>query len=101
MQIPHRKLGIVVVVGLGMLVAAAIAPARAADDGDDPGLNNVGSGGLASNALTPTALTGYPGVVSGSALGDLNGVVVEATTVSRPTEYCPGSEMISQEKSKC
>src|SRR5262249_28050810 len=82
-----RKLGIVVVTGLGMLVAAAIAPARAADDGDDPGLNNMGGGGLSSNALTPIALIGYPGMVSGSVLGDLNGVVLEAATLPHAAQY--------------
>jgi hypothetical protein len=97
MQMPLRKLCIAVVAGLGMLIATAIIPVRAADDGDDPGLNGISGGGIASNALTANAVGGnttWPQapaasalIASGLPLGELNGVVVKAVTLPQALEY--------------
>ena len=92
----NHKTGLAALASIGLLTSAqAHAGTRAlnitiaemdfeaiVDDGD-----SMSGGGLASNALTPTALALFGGVMTGSRLGDLNGVVVEIVTAPRATEY--------------
>jgi hypothetical protein len=78
----HRKLGFAAFAGVGLLIGAASTPARA-----DTHMQAVERNALATNDIHLQALTASGLIASGSALGDLNGVVVEAVTLPQTLEY--------------
>jgi hypothetical protein len=82
----HRKLNLAALVGLGMLIGAMSTPVRAVGG---PGWceNALTANGFATNDIRYQALTPSGLIVSGSALGDLNGIAVEAITLPQTLEY--------------
>jgi hypothetical protein len=78
----HRKLRIAAFAGLGMLIGAASTPARAGFHIQALAANGISTNGFHMQALTATGM-----IASGSALGDLNGVAVEAITLPQALEY--------------
>jgi hypothetical protein len=72
-----RKLRTAAFAALGMLIGAASTPAGA----------YILPNGISTNGIHVQALTATGMIASGSALGDLNGVAVEAITLPQALEY--------------
>ena len=78
----HRKLRFAAFAGLGMLIGAASTPTLATT-----WPQALTANALATNDIHYQALTASVLIASGSALGDLNGVAVEAITLPQTLEY--------------